>query len=106
QDPALPIAAGALPIVLAPPGAAELAAAIGEAFASVLTAGEVERVAAQAPPDLGAVARAAAVVAAQPLAADRVAAVVRALADQTGARREPERPAMSVFTSVRPADKG
>jgi hypothetical protein len=82
HEPALPLAAGAIAIELPPPGRAELAAAIGGAFAGLLTAGEAERVAARAPIDLGAVPRAAAAIAAQPFPADRVAAVLRALADQ------------------------
>ena len=84
-DPVLPVAAGAIPIDLPPPGRAELTAAIGGAFAGLLTAGEVELVAAHAPLDLGAVPRAAAAIAARPFPADRAAAVLRALADQHAA---------------------
>lgn len=84
-DPVLPIAAGAIPIDLPPPGRPELTAAIGGAFAGLLTAGEVERVAAHAPLELGAVSRAAAAIAARPFPADRAAAVIRALADQHAA---------------------
>jgi len=81
-EPALPLAVGAVAIDVPPPGRAELAAAIGGAFAGLLTAGEVERAASHAPLDPGAPRRAAAAIAARPYPADRAAAVIRALAEQ------------------------
>jgi ATPase family associated with various cellular activities (AAA) len=97
-EPVLPLAVGALAIDVPPPGRAELAAAVGGAFADLLTAGELEQVAAQVPLDPGAAPRAAAAIAARPYPADRPAAVIRALAEQhappagSGARALPAAP--------------
>jgi hypothetical protein len=81
-EPALELGVGAIALELPAPGRAELAAAVDGAFAGLLTADEVARVAAHAPLDLGSMQRAAAAIAAQPFPADRAAAVIRALADQ------------------------